>query len=64
MIPQALGIPVLPHAPTRGTAARTLDAMSAANPTATTVAQLDQCTTPAQFTALVERNLNEIGTLL
>lgn len=65
VIAQALGIPVLPYAPTGGTAARTLEAMHAANPTAAgPVAELDQCTTPAQFTALVERNLNEIGTLL
>lgn len=64
-IAQALGIPVLPYAATGGTATRTLEAMRAANPTATgPVAELDQCTTPAQFTALVERNLNEIGTLL
>lgn len=65
VIAQALGIPVLPYAPTGGTAARTLEAMRNANPSATgPVAELDQCTTPAQFTALVERNLNEIGTLL
>lgn len=65
VIAQALGIPVLPYAPTGGTAARTLEAMRAANPTSTgPVAELDQCTSPAQFTALVERNLNEIGTLL
>lgn len=65
VIAQALGIPVLPYAPSGGAAARTLEAMHAANPTGTgPIAELDQCTTPAQFTALVERNLNEIGTLL
>lgn len=65
VIAQALGIPVLPYAPTGGTAARTLEAMNAVDPASTgPAADLGQCTTPTQFTALVERTLNEIGTTL
>lgn len=65
MIAQALGMPVLPFGPTGGTAARTLDAMREADHTGDGyVAALVTCTTPTQFAALVERTMNEIGTLL
>lgn len=64
-IAQALGIPVLPYGPTGGTAARTLEALrteSGAN--AGLIAELAECVTPHQFTAITERTMNEIGTLL
>lgn len=64
-IAQARGIPVLPFGATGGTAARTLEALRSSDPTDTgVVADLVQCKTPTQFTALIERSMNEIGTTL
>ena len=64
-IAQARDIPVLPFGATGGTAARTLEALRSADPTATgAVADLVQCKTPTQFTALIESTMNEIGTTL
>jgi DNA-binding XRE family transcriptional regulator len=64
-IAQALGMPVLPFRPTGGTAARTLEALvDAGQSSGGYLAELVTCTTPTQFTALVERTMNEIGTHL
>lgn len=64
-IAQALGMPVLPYGPTGGTAARTLEELRAQSGTSTgLVAELAECVTPNQFTAITERTMNEIGTLL
>lgn len=64
-IAQALSIPVLPFARTGGTAARALEQLRAAAPSDTgLLSDLERCTTPTQFTALIERAVNEIGTPL
>lgn len=64
-IAQALGIPVLPFGPTGGTAARTLEALRTTDQAGDGyIPELVRCATPAQFTALTERTMNEIGTLL
>lgn len=64
-IAQALGIPVLPYGPSGGTAARTLEALLAMDQTGSGhIGELARCATPAEFTALIERTMHEIGTPL
>ncbi|MFD7072837.1 helix-turn-helix domain-containing protein [Nocardioides sp. NPDC059952] len=64
-IARALGIPVLPYGPSGGTAARTLESLLATDRTGSgRIGELARCTTPAEFTALIERTMHEIGTPL